>query len=56
VAHNHPSGSLSPSAADLAVTRQLKDAGQTLGIQMLDHIIFNQEKYYSLLDNGHLQK
>ncbi|RJQ66066.1 MAG: DNA repair protein RadC [Desulfobacteraceae bacterium] len=52
VAHNHPSGNLSPSQDDLAVTRQLKEAGQTLGIRMLDHIIFNREKYYSLLENG----
>jgi DNA repair protein RadC len=54
VAHNHPSGNLSPSQDDLAVTRQLKDAGMTLGIRMLDHIIFNREKYYSLLENGQL--
>jgi DNA repair protein RadC len=54
VAHNHPSGNLIPSADDLAVTRQLGEAGATLGIQMLDHIIFNQENYYSLLDKGHM--
>ncbi|MDA8139422.1 MAG: DNA repair protein RadC [Desulfobacteraceae bacterium] len=52
VAHNHPSGNLSPSQDDLAVTRQLKDAGHLLGIRLLDHIIFNHEKYYSLLENG----
>jgi len=54
VAHNHPSGNLSPSPDDLAVTRQLKEAGLTLGIQMLDHIIFNKEKYYSLMENGQI--
>lgn len=54
VAHNHPSGNLIPSADDLAVTRQLREAGATLGIQVLDHIIFNQENYYSLLDKGHM--
>jgi DNA repair protein RadC len=54
VAHNHPSGNLSPSQDDLAVTRQLKEAGRTLGIRLLDHIIFNQESYYSLLEKGQL--
>jgi DNA repair protein RadC len=52
VAHNHPSGNLEPSQDDLAVTRQLQAAGQTLGIQLLDHLIFNQDTYYSLLENG----
>jgi DNA repair protein RadC len=54
VAHNHPSGNLSPSQDDLAVTRQLKQAGITLGIKLLDHIIFNHERHYSLLENGQL--
>jgi DNA repair protein RadC len=54
VAHNHPSGNLSPSPDDLAVTRQLKEAGQLLGIRLLDHIIFNQEKYYSFLEDRQL--
>jgi DNA repair protein RadC len=54
VAHNHPSGNLTPSEDDLAVTRQLKDAGATLGIRLLDHIIFNAESCFSLLDVGHL--
>jgi DNA repair protein RadC len=52
VAHNHPSGNLEPSQDDLAVTRQLREAGQTLGIKLLDHLIFNQTTYYSLLENG----
>jgi DNA repair protein RadC len=52
VAHNHPSGNLEPSQEDLAVTRQLQAAGQTLGIKLLDHLIFNQRTYYSLLENG----
>lgn len=54
VAHNHPSGNLSPSQDDLAITRQLKEAGLTLGIRLLDHIIFNHERHYSLLENGQL--
>ncbi len=52
VAHNHPSGNLAPSPDDLAVTRQLKDAGQTLGIKLLDHLIFNHNNYCSLLEKG----
>lgn len=52
VAHNHPSGNLEPSQDDLAVTRQLQAAGETLGIKLLDHLIFNQTTYYSLLENG----
>jgi DNA repair protein RadC len=52
VAHNHPSGMLTPSQDDIAVTRQLKEAGHTLGIKVLDHLIFNHETYYSLLEKG----
>lgn len=54
VAHNHPSGNLSPSRDDIAVTHQLKAAGQTLGIRVLDHIIFNHDGYYSMLEKGHI--
>ena len=54
VAHNHPSGNLSPSPDDLAITYQLKEAGITLGIKLLDHLIFNDQDYFSLLEKGHL--
>ena len=54
VAHNHPSGNLCPSRDDMTVTAQLKEAGHTLGIKLLDHIIFNHESYYSLMENGQL--
>ncbi len=54
VAHNHPSGNLTPSQDDLSVTAQLKAAGNTLGLKLLDHIIFNHESYYSLMENGQL--
>jgi DNA repair protein RadC len=54
VAHNHPSGNLTPSQDDLAITRQLKEAGHTLGIKLLDHLIFNHEGYHSLLEQGQL--
>jgi DNA repair protein RadC len=52
LAHNHPSGALSPSKEDLQITRQLKEAGETLGIAVLDHIIFNQKGHYSFLENN----
>jgi DNA repair protein RadC len=52
VAHNHPAGSLTPSNEDIEITKQLKLAGETLGIKLLDHIIFNHKGYYSLLENG----
>ena len=54
VAHNHPSGSLTPSREDLAVTEQLKEAGKLLGIRLLDHIIFSRRGYYSFLEHGEL--
>lgn len=54
VAHNHPSGNLSPSREDKEVTVQLKSAGETLGIKLLDHVIFNQKEYYSFLEHGNL--
>ena len=54
VAHNHPTGNLMPSREDLEMTRTLKGAGETLGIKLLDHIIFNQKGYYSLLEHEEL--
>jgi DNA repair protein RadC len=54
VAHNHPSGNVEPSAEDREVTARLQKAGNTLGIAMLDHIIFSQEGYYSFLEQGEL--
>ena len=54
VAHNHPSGSLNPSKEDIEVTKQLKSAGEILGIKLLDHIIFNHKGYYSFLESGEM--
>ncbi len=54
VAHNHPAGGLNPSKEDIAVTKQLKSAGEILGIRLLDHIIFNHKGYYSFLEDGKL--
>jgi DNA repair protein RadC len=52
VAHNHPAGNLEPSASDEDVTRQLKHAGEIMGIHLLDHIIFNRIAYFSFLESG----
>ncbi len=52
VAHNHPSGTLSPSAADRAVTNKLRDALELFGIKLLDHIIVVANDYYSFADHG----
>ncbi len=48
VAHNHPSGSLDPSAEDLVATRRLAEAGRLMGIPLLDHLIITAEGYTSL--------
>lgn len=52
VAHNHPAGSLAPSSVDIEATKQIKQAGQIVGIELLDHIIFNRQGYYSFLEEG----
>ncbi len=52
VAHNHPSGSLEPSNADIGITSQLKEAGTIIGVPLLDHIIFNRTAYFSFLESG----
>jgi len=54
IAHNHPSGGLAPSEEDIEITKRLKAAGETLGIKLLDHIIFNHKGYYSFLEKGHV--
>ena len=58
--HNHPSGDPTPSAEDLRITRQLIEAGKTLGIPVLDHIIIGNESimdpgYISLRDKGYVK-
>ena len=54
VAHNHPSGGLQPSQSDVDITAQLKAAGVIVGIDLLDHIIFNRAGYFSFLEAGKL--
>jgi len=53
-AHNHPSGNLEPSKEDEEITIRLKLAGETLGITLLDHIVFTVKGYYSFLEAGRL--
>ncbi len=52
--HNHPSGDISPSEADIIVTRRIRDMGELLGIPLLDHIILGDKEYYSFSENGFL--
>ena len=54
VAHNHPSGGLTPSPEDFALTRRLKEAGALVGIRVLDHLILAREGFYSFADSGSL--
>ena len=52
--HNHPSGDPSPSADDVQLTRRLVDAGALLGVDVLDHIIVGDGRYYSFKEAGRL--
>ncbi|WP_346862101.1 JAB domain-containing protein [uncultured Draconibacterium sp.] len=52
--HNHPSGNLEPSQADINITRKIKESGELLDIPLLDHLIICQEYYRSLADDGYL--
>jgi DNA repair protein RadC len=52
LAHNHPAGSVEPSEEDITVTKRISQAGQILGITVLDHIVFNQKEYLSFIEKG----
>jgi DNA repair protein RadC len=52
VAHNHPSGEVNPSEEDTKVTKLLFEAGNILGITMLDHVIFSKKIFFSFRDNN----
>jgi DNA repair protein RadC len=52
LSHNHPSGNLAPSQADIELTHKLKAAGRFLELPILDHIIMTSEGYYSFADEG----
>lgn len=50
--HNHPSGTLKPSEADLQITKKIKTAGESLEIKVLDHLIVTENSYFSFVDEG----
>ncbi|MDX2250465.1 MAG: DNA repair protein RadC [Bacteroidia bacterium] len=52
LSHNHPSGNLTPSQADIEITRKLISGGKVFDIQVLDHIIVSARGYYSFADQG----
>lgn len=52
LAHNHPSGNLSPSGNDLDLTRKIRDAARLFDMELLDHLIVTTEGYYSFQDEG----
>jgi DNA repair protein RadC len=54
VAHNHPSGDPTPSREDIQVTKRLKEAGEILGIDCLDHLIIGAGRYISLKEKGYM--
>ena len=55
IAHNHPSGYLSPSEPDVLTTLRLVKAGELLGIKVLDHIIFSDKDFYSMKEQGDME-
>lgn len=54
LAHNHPSGSLAPSQADIELTKKIVKAAEVLDIIVLDHIIYTNTSYYSFADEGNM--
>ena len=54
LAHNHPSGDPTPSKEDILLTRKVRDAGNLIGIDLLDHIILGDNTYISLSEKGFL--
>jgi DNA repair protein RadC len=52
IAHNHPSGSLEPSDADIKITKQLSEVADIVGIDLIDHIIVSKNGYFSFVKEG----
>lgn len=52
LSHNHPSGNLNPSEADIKLTKKLREFGNLVDIQVLDHLIITDNGYFSCADNG----
>lgn len=55
VAHNHPSQNVAPSEEDIKITQRLAEAGELIGIELLDHLIINNNnEYYSMKEFNHI--
>lgn len=54
LAHNHPSGNLKPSTADIALTKKIAEGGRLLDVPVIDHLIVTNNGYYSFADEGAL--
>lgn len=52
ICHNHPSGNLKPSEADIRITKTIRDAGKLMEIPLLDHLIITDTGFYSFADEG----
>lgn len=52
IAHNHPSGTLEASRADMQITQRLKEVAKLVGIELLDHVILARDGFYSFSDEG----
>ena len=52
LAHNHPSGNLKPSEADIAITKKIKESAKLMDIILLDHLIITQKSFFSFADEG----
>lgn len=54
IAHNHPSGNITPSPEDIDITRRLVEAGEVIGISVLDHIIIGKNEFFSMVEHGNM--
>jgi DNA repair protein RadC len=54
ICHNHPSGNIKPSEADVRITKNIKEAGKLMEIPLLDHLIVTETEFYSFADEGML--
>jgi DNA repair protein RadC len=53
-AHNHPSGDPTPSPEDIQLTQRLSDAGELIGVSVLDHVVIGHQRFISLKESGHM--
>lgn len=54
IGHNHPSGDPSSSGEDIEVTKRLVDVGELVGIEVLDHLVIGEDKFFSFKERGHM--